>query len=100
MRWLAALVAGVVSIIGGVVLRRSVYLDSQALADWGAGDLVPSAVFGWALIVGGVCAVTLAASHAMSASMRPKVDGPVPIDAADASVGDSKMPRARVVRRS
>ncbi len=100
MRWLIALVVGVGAMIGGVVLRRSVYLDPQALADWGAGDLVPSAVLGWVLIIGGVCAVTLAASHAMSASLRPKADGPLAVEAADTSVGDSKMPRARVVRRS
>lgn len=100
MRWLLAVITGVGSIIGGVVLRRSVYLDPQALADWSSGELVPDAVLGWGLILGGVCVVTLAASHAMSVSLQLKPEERLLVEAGDPTVGDSKMPTARVVRRS
>lgn len=97
-RWLFAMVAGVGSIIGGVVLRRSVYVDPQALADWGAGDFVPQAGLGWALVFGGICAVTLAASHAMSASLLPTSEKPSEGDVGEGFAGGTKVPRARVVR--
>lgn len=99
MRWVFALVAGLGSIIGGVLLRRGVYLDPQALANWGAGELVWSAVLGWGLMIGGICLVTLAVSHAMSAPMLP---GREPPASSVVDVGPTRfdrVPRARVVRR-
>lgn len=98
MRWLLALVVGLGSIVGGIWWRRGVYLDPQALADWSTGDLVPGAVLGWALIIGGVCLVTLAASHAMSAGLLSVRDEPAPGKAGGVASSE-RVPRARVVRR-